>query len=66
MLESITLTRGEGGVFDVEVDGRPVFSKKQLNRHAEPGEVVEKIGRLLVGDRVAAANYDARGDFISP
>jgi hypothetical protein len=66
MVESITLTRGEGGVFDVEVDGRPVFSKKKLNRHAAPGEIVEKIGRLLVGDGAVAGNYDARGDFTSP
>jgi len=29
-----------GGVFEVEVDGKLVFSKKKLGRHAEPGEVV--------------------------
>jgi len=27
-------------VFEVEVDGRRIFSKKTLGRHAEPGEVV--------------------------
>jgi len=27
-------------VFEVEVDGRRIFSKKALGRHAEPGEVV--------------------------
>jgi selenoprotein W-related protein len=32
-----------GGVFEVAVDGRLVFSKKALNRHAEPGEIVELI-----------------------
>jgi selenoprotein W-related protein len=32
-----------GGVFEVMVDGKLVFSKKQLNRHAEPGEVLELI-----------------------
>ena len=32
-----------GGVFEVMVDGKLVFSKKKLNRHAEPGEVLELI-----------------------
>jgi len=27
-------------VFEVVVDGNLVFSKKSLNRHVEPGEVV--------------------------
>jgi selenoprotein W-related protein len=34
-----------GGVFDVTVDGRLIFSKKALGRHAEPGEIVRLIGR---------------------
>jgi selenoprotein W-related protein len=33
-----------GGVFEVTVDGRRVFSKKALNRHAEPGEILRLIG----------------------
>lgn len=39
-----------GGVFEVAVDGRPVFSKKAIRRHAAPGEVVELIrsGRRAV------------------
>ncbi len=32
-----------GGVFEVTVDGKLVFSKKALGRHAEPGEVLELI-----------------------
>jgi selenoprotein W-related protein len=27
-------------VFEVDADGRRVFSKKALKRHADPGEVV--------------------------
>lgn len=34
------LIAGDGGVFEVEVDGDLVFSKKALDRHVEPGEVV--------------------------
>jgi selenoprotein W-related protein len=32
-----------GGIFEVTVDDRLVFSKKALGRHAEPGEVMELI-----------------------
>lgn len=28
-----------GGVFEVTIDGELVFSKKELDRHAEPGEI---------------------------
>jgi selenoprotein W-related protein len=38
-LES-NLTPGGGGVFDVSVDGKTVFSKKLVGRFPEPGEVV--------------------------
>ncbi len=46
-LESITLVRGENGRFEVTADGSEVFSKAIEKRHAAPGEVLEKIGRLL-------------------
>lgn len=35
--------KGSGGVFDVAVDGRLVFSKFTKHRFPEPGEVVELI-----------------------
>jgi len=35
----VKLIPGSGGVFEVVADGQPVFSKKQVGRHAEPGEV---------------------------
>jgi selenoprotein W-related protein len=38
------LVESSGGVFEVTVEGRLVFSKKQLGRHAEPGEVLRMIG----------------------
>jgi selenoprotein W-related protein len=34
------LVRGSGGIFDVVVDGKKVFSKHQAGRFPEPGEVV--------------------------
>jgi selenoprotein W-related protein len=35
------LIASSGGVFDVVVDGKLVFSKKALGRHAKPGEIVD-------------------------
>ena len=35
-----TLIEGSGGVFDVTVDGRLVYSKDQTGRFPQPGEVV--------------------------
>lgn len=38
-IESKMIPSG-GGVFEVVVDGELVFSKKELKRHAEEGEVL--------------------------
>ncbi|MCC6802615.1 MAG: Rdx family protein [Anaerolineae bacterium] len=38
-VRSWTLIPSKGGLFEVEVNGELVFSKKALGRHAEPGEV---------------------------
>lgn len=38
-----TLVPDKGGKFEVEVNGELVFSKLQLERHAEPGEVRDAI-----------------------
>jgi selenoprotein W-related protein len=42
-IERLTLTPSTGGVFEVEVDGDLVFSKKALGRHAESDEVAASI-----------------------
>jgi selenoprotein W-related protein len=36
----VKLIQASGGVFEVEVDGRLLFSKKSLGRHAAAGEVL--------------------------
>jgi len=36
----VKLIQSSGGVFEVELDGRRIFSKKAVGRHAEPGEVL--------------------------
>jgi hypothetical protein len=37
----VDLVTGGSGIFDVTADGRLVFSKKAVGRHAAPGEVVQ-------------------------
>jgi predicted Rdx family selenoprotein len=37
---NVTLTPSKGGRFEVLRDGKPVFEKSRLGRHAQPGEVV--------------------------
>lgn len=40
VIADLTLVTGSKGVFDVEVDGTLLYSKKATGRHAEPGEVL--------------------------
>ncbi|MCJ7754232.1 MAG: Rdx family protein [Thermoanaerobaculales bacterium] len=40
---STRLIKGSGGVFEVTVDGDPVFSKAGLGRFPDPGEVATAI-----------------------
>jgi selT/selW/selH-like putative selenoprotein len=37
------LIKGHGGVFEVVLDGTPIFSKKASGRFPDEGEVLEKI-----------------------
>ena len=41
VIESLTYVTASKGVFDVEVDGEVLFSKYAVDRHAEPGEVLQ-------------------------
>jgi predicted Rdx family selenoprotein len=40
IIDELSLVTGAAGVFDVVVDGRPLYSKHETGRHAEPGEVL--------------------------
>jgi len=35
------LIKSKGGVFEVKLDGSPIYSKKALGRFPDPGEVEE-------------------------
>jgi len=45
----VRLIQSSGGVFEVDVDGRRLFSKKSSKRHAEQGEVVRLIREAAAG-----------------
>lgn len=48
-IEGLTLVPAHGGVFDIEIDGAKVFSKKELGRFPEKGEA----GKLSA-DKIAS------------
>ena len=49
VIENITLVPSEGGRFEVTVNGQLLYSKLNLHRHAEPGEVLGLV-RKMVGE----------------
>ncbi len=40
------LVASDGGVYEITVDGKLVFSKKQLNRFPNDGEIVSLIKNI--------------------
>lgn len=50
LIESLTLTMGSKGVFDVTVNGESLYSKHQTGRHANPGEVLDLFTDLVGAD----------------
>jgi selenoprotein W-related protein len=48
VIDDLTLVTGSKGTFDVEVDGKLIYSKKLTGRHAEPGEVVRLFREKVV------------------
>jgi len=49
LVETITLVPSDGGKFEVSVNGDLLYSKLGTHRHAEPGEVLGLV-RKLVGE----------------
>ena len=50
VITDLRLVTGDNGVFDVAVDGDLIYSKAQIGRHAEPGEVLELFTDLMGSD----------------
>ena len=49
LVETITLVPSDGGKFEVSVNGQLLYSKLESHRHAEPGEVLGLV-RKMVGE----------------
>jgi selenoprotein W-related protein len=47
VIESLTLIPSDGGRFEVSVNGQMVYSKLQTKRHAEAGEVLNLISKMV-------------------
>jgi selenoprotein W-related protein len=46
-IDRLTLHPSRGGVFEVDVDGRRIFSKKETGRHTSSDEVLMLLAGLL-------------------
>ena len=46
-IQSLEILPSDGGRFEVRVNDALVFSKKQMGRHAEPGEVAGLIRKMI-------------------
>lgn len=46
-LAEVTLVPSDGGRYEVTVDGKLIYSKLQTGRHAEPGEVVKLVKKII-------------------
>lgn len=49
LIESLVLIPSDGGKFEVTVNGQLLYSKITTHRHAEPGEVLGLV-RKVVGE----------------
>lgn len=46
-VEALTLVPSGGGCFEVIVNDKLIYSKLQSHRHAEPGEVVKLLRKMI-------------------
>ena len=47
----IEMIPSRGGRFEVTLDGKPIFEKSKLGRHAKPGEILNTIAGESDGAR---------------
>ena len=50
VIDRFDLITGSKGVFHFQVDGQTLFSKKEIGRHAEPGEVLRLFQEFIGPD----------------
>jgi selenoprotein W-related protein len=49
VIEALTLIPSDGGRFEVSVNGQMIYSKLETHRHAEAGEVVNLLTKMIEG-----------------
>ena len=49
MIDGIKLVPSDGGRFEVTVNGKLIYSKLESKRHAQPGEVIGLVNRMVEG-----------------
>lgn len=49
VIETLTLVPSDGGKFEISVNGQLLYSKLETHRHAEPGEILGLV-RKIVGE----------------
>ena len=47
VVEGVTLVPSDGGRFEVSVNGSLIYSKLQTKRHAEAGEILGLISKMV-------------------
>ncbi len=47
MLDRVEVVPGDGGIFDVHLDGELVFTKSMLGRYPDPDDVVPLLAEKL-------------------
>lgn len=47
IIDDLKLITGSKGIFEVTVNGDPLYSKDHEGRHANPGEVLERFTELV-------------------
>ncbi len=47
MIEGLTLVPSDGGRFEVTVNGKLIYSKLETKRHAQPGEIIGLINKMV-------------------
>lgn len=46
-IEELVIVPSSGGVFEIDVDGERVYSKKATGRHVEPEEVLKVVRKKV-------------------
>ncbi len=47
MVEDVSLVPSDGGRFEVTVNGKLIYSKLETKRHAQPGEIIGLINKMV-------------------